>query len=157
MMRLTQKVPWWIRRKVKMFSWKYYTVTILLIGTYVLLYTTKYTPIPQQITTLPFYTAISSNSSTYSYPMSTLPLDDRNRLINITNFHFQIINSPCNESSPLLLILCHSAPKNWKKRKTIRETWGTWGQRKESNVKIVFMVGDTNNTEEGHRLQEENR
>lgn len=68
------------------------------------------------------YTLLTANTS-YTYPFYTLPSDDYHRLINLTNFTFNIFNRACN-SSVLLLVLIHTSPLNFSKRKAIRETWG---------------------------------
>lgn len=99
------------------------------------------------------YSVYSYNSSGYSYPIHLLSQNDYTQLIDL-NFSFNILNLVCNESSPLLLVLVHSAPKNYAKRKTIRETWGS---QTGDNVKIVFMLGLVNEFNLQSRLEEENR
>lgn len=83
------------------------------------------------------YTLRSGNASTYTYPLSLLSRTDYFHLLNITNFTFEVLNKVCSNSSVLLLILVHSSPKNFFKRKTIRNTWG----QNRDNVKVVFMIG----------------
>lgn len=83
------------------------------------------------------YTLRSGNASAYAHPLGLLSRNDYFHLLNITNFTFEVLNKVCSNSSVLLLILVHSSPKNFVKRKTIRETWG---QIRE-DVRVVFMVG----------------
>ncbi|CAH0547403.1 unnamed protein product [Brassicogethes aeneus] len=97
------------------------------------------------------YKLHSSNSS-YTYPIHNLPKDDYNRLIDL-NFTFKIINYPCNDSNPpLLLVLVHTSPDNHVKRSTIRDTWG----KNDNEVKVLFVIGDTNNTSTQNQVLEEN-
>lgn len=83
------------------------------------------------------YSLRTANSSIYTHPMHTLPEDDYIRLVNISSFSFNLISNVCNSSDILLLVLIHTSPGNFAKRRTIRETWG---QRREK-LRVVFMVG----------------
>lgn len=98
------------------------------------------------------YTLYTQNFSKFSYPIHQLPATDYNQLINLT-FSFSVLNLVCNESKPLLLVVVHSSPKNFAKRRTIRETWG----RNEENVKILFMLGTVNSSDLQKTLEDENR
>lgn len=87
-----------------------------------------------------FYTLNSANSTAFLYP--TLSPDDYSRLINLSNFKFLILNKcPAKGHQLLLLILIHSSPTNYAKRKTIRETWG----QKRDLINVVFMLGAVEN------------
>ncbi|XP_065160904.1 beta-1,3-galactosyltransferase 5 isoform X2 [Atheta coriaria] len=81
---------------------------------------------------------ISDANVTYEYPLNVLLPDDYHQLIDMNNFNFTIMNNACNETSPLLLILIHSDPKNVHRRKVIRETWG----QKMDNVVLLFVLGE---------------
>lgn len=106
---------------------------------------------PIFVNTVPaFYTLNSANSSAFTYP--TLPPDDYRQLINLNNFEFLILNK-CNKQEMLLLILVHSSPTNFAKRKTIRETWG---QNRDS-TKIVFMIGSVQNQTVMDEILSENK
>ncbi|EFA01052.2 Lactosylceramide 1,3-N-acetyl-beta-D-glucosaminyltransferase-like Protein [Tribolium castaneum] len=83
------------------------------------------------------YTLHTSNTSGYLYPVQTLPQDDYHQLINLKNFTFAVFNAPCNDSNPLLLVLVHSAPRNFETRMAVRTTWG----RNSLQVKVLFMLG----------------
>lgn len=83
------------------------------------------------------YTLHTANNSVYTYPTHILPSDDYLRLVNISNFSFNIINNVCNTSVILLLVLVHTSPGNFAKRRTIRETWG----QARPKMRLVFMVG----------------
>lgn len=101
--------------------------------------------------TLAVYQLHTTNSS-YSHPLYLLPKDDYFQLIDL-NFTFRILNLPCNESNPLLLVLVHSSPENFAKRNTIRETWG----KNDNEVKILFVTGATNNSSIQKKIDMENR
>lgn len=92
-----------------------------------------------QIAIPPAYTPITNLSNLYTYPYHTLRTDDYTHLINLNSFKFDLLSEPCSSTNDtvLLLVLIHSAPKNFAKRKTIRETWG----RSNSLMHLVFMIG----------------
>lgn len=99
------------------------------------------------------YSLRSGNASTYNYPISLLPRSDYSQLINISDFTFEILSKMCSNSSVLLLILVHSSPRNFIKRKVIRETWG----QNKDRVKIAFMLGSVTDRNLQKILFEENR
>lgn len=98
------------------------------------------------------YTLRSGNVSSYTHPFSLLSRSDYFNLLNITDFTFEVLNKVCSNSSVLLLVLVHSSPKNFVKRKTIRETWG----QNSENIKIVFMIGAVNDSNLQKLLLKEN-
>lgn len=82
-----------------------------------------------------------------------------NKLINLKNFEYLINQPACyydknaNETDSLItVILIHSAPTNFQKRITVRETWG----QKSSKSRIFFVLGATNSTSLQNQLFEEN-
>lgn len=79
------------------------------------------------------YTLLGPN---HTEPYYYFPANDYNQLIDI-NFTFNTLNYVCNDTTPLLLVLVHSSPSNFAKRRTIRETWG----QNSENVKVLFMLG----------------
>lgn len=79
------------------------------------------------------YTLLGPN---HTEPFYYLPANDYNQLIDL-NFTFTTLNYACNDTTPLLLVLVHSSPSNFAKRRTIRETWG----QNSENVKVLFMLG----------------
>ncbi|KRT86517.1 hypothetical protein AMK59_423 [Oryctes borbonicus] len=95
---------------------------------------------------------INPTNYTYVYPIHTLPTGDYNRLIDLEGFYFQIMDSVCNDTNLLLLILIHSAPENFEKRQIIRDTWG----QPREGVKVIFMLGETNNEILEDQLEKEN-
>lgn len=104
-------------------------------------------------TTLTAYTLFTEDDTNFIDQSYQLPEHDYNQLIDL-NFNFTIINFICNESIPvLLLVLIHSSPNNFAKRKTIRETWG----KKDENIKVVFMIGVVDSPELQKELEVENR
>jgi len=68
-----------------------------------------------------------------------LPNGDFEQLIDLHDFKFIKNHQSCNEMSqqPEVLILIHSAPMNFNKRKVIRETWG----RKDPRALLLFLIG----------------
>lgn len=90
-------------------------------------------------------------NSMYEYPTQFLSSNDYGSLMNYTSFKFQIVNN-CS-SSPFLLVLIHTSPKNFARRKSIRTTWGT----KNDNIKIVFIVGNVSNHNVQKMLDAENK
>ena len=61
-----------------------------------------------------------------------------------------VINSPStcgsNASTPLLLVMVHSALASFGARENIRESWAT--NAEETNTKIVFLLGQSENLRE---------
>lgn len=79
------------------------------------------------------YTLLGQN---HTEPYYYFPTSDYNQLIDL-NFTFITLNYVCNDTTPLLLVLVHSSPSNFAKRRTIRETWG----RNSENMKVLFLLG----------------
>lgn len=104
------------------------------------------------LTKIAVYSLYTSNTSGYSYPTNTLSQDDYHQLINLRNFNFTILNSPCNDSNPILIIMIHSDPKNFETRKIVRETWG----KNSAQVKVLFMTGLVKNSRTKVLLEKEN-
>lgn len=84
--------------------------------------------------------------------------NNRNSTYNSVNDEDNIITDDGNvnentNSGPLVLILVHSAPNNYKKRLHIRETWGSLDT---SLIKLIFLLGAVNNTNLQHKIELEN-
>ncbi|XP_055537757.1 beta-1,3-galactosyltransferase 5 [Wyeomyia smithii] len=113
-------------------------------------------------------------SSILVNPLEMLPKDDYNNLIDIKDFKFIINFNNCSAESgrihhesvgtdrikmvderrsPLVLVLVHSAPTNWYKRNTIRDTWGQHDPR----AKLIFLIGAVNSSVLQRRIKQENR
>ncbi|XP_053684368.1 lactosylceramide 1,3-N-acetyl-beta-D-glucosaminyltransferase A [Sabethes cyaneus] len=113
-------------------------------------------------------------SSILVNPLEMLPKDDYNNLIDLKDFKFIINFNNCSAESgrshhesvgtdslkmgderrsPLVLVLVHSAPTNWYKRNTIRDTWGQYDPR----AKLIFLIGAVNSSVLQRRLEQENR
>lgn len=111
-------------------------------------------------------------------PADSLPKEDYGSLIDLRDFRFTINFNNCSSrggsgrededapsdslksderrassSSPLVLVLVHSAPTNWYKRNTIRDTWG----RHDPRAKLVFLLGAVNSSVLQRRIEQENR
>lgn len=97
------------------------------------------------------YTLRTAKNSIYIYPMHDLPEDDYFRLIDISNFSFNLVSNACNSSDILLLVVVHSSPNNFAKRKTIRETWG----QPSAKIRLVFMMGLVKSKGLQNRLKQE--
>uniref|UniRef100_A0A6P7GP30 Uncharacterized protein LOC114344741 n=2 Tax=Diabrotica virgifera virgifera TaxID=50390 RepID=A0A6P7GP30_DIAVI len=118
-------------------------LVVLLLGFVIVLLlwhelsTPRYIVVPASTTISTPYTVLTKDDPGFTEKVLHVPENDYNQLIDL-NFNFSMINFICNETIPLLLlVLVHSAPSNFEKRQTIRETWG----EKEDNVKVLFMVG----------------
>lgn len=99
----------------------------------------------------------------------SLPKDDYRNLIDIKeHFSYLINQKPCPKSvttvypngtvhtTPpelLVLVLVHSAPHNFKKRLTIRHTWGS---NPDPGMKIYFMLGAVDSPMLQYKLDAEN-
>ncbi|KAJ6641724.1 Beta-1,3-galactosyltransferase 1 [Pseudolycoriella hygida] len=101
-------------------------------------------------------TSTSGNIISYPSPISLdeLPSSDYHTLIDLDNFKFLMNQEACNAMTehPSILILIHSAPKNWHKRNVIRETWG----RRDPRAKVLFLLGAVTSNSLQHKLQQEN-
>ena len=86
-----------------------------------------------------FSLIIPGNSTEYFQPYTTneLPTGDESTLIDFKNFKFTMNHDMCNKTQPLLLMMIHSSPGNFKKRNVIRETWG----KETSFVTTLFLIG----------------
>lgn len=110
--------------------------------------------------------SLSSLSESSSYATSLVPPiatnntkwpnGDYKKLIDIENFEFLIKHETlCKRQPPLVLVLIHSAPKNFHKRQVIRETWGTWGKTNKRSA-LVFLVGTVDSQPLQIKLMHEN-
>lgn len=91
-------------------------------------------------------TAIQSN---------LLPKNDFRKLIDLNNFEYLMNPKTCKDliKSPQLVILIHSAPDNFQKRQTIRETWGG----SQINSLVLFLLGSVNTATLTTKLELENQ
>ncbi|KAF5273266.1 hypothetical protein FQR65_LT04688 [Abscondita terminalis] len=94
--------------------------------------------------------SLNTTESSYVIPFDKLPKFDYSTLMNLTRFRFTILNN-CT-SKPILLVLVHSAPGNYDRRKSVRDTWGA----KRPHVAIFFMLGGVTTVKAQLELQEEN-
>lgn len=105
--------------------------------------------------------ATSSLTTTYTAAgmLEQLSKTDYNQLIDLNDFEFLINQKTCSDRSvsepPLLLILVHSAPNNYHKRITIRDTWG--GGQNTSRSVLIFLIGNVNDTQLQSTIEIENR
>lgn len=82
---------------------------------------------------------------------NTLPDNDEQRLINLTEFKFIINQPPCTSDTKYLLLL-HAALKNRDRRKAVRETWGCPDPR----TRVFFFFGLQESEEAQMELEQEN-
>lgn len=110
----------------------------------------------------------SNTTSSSAMHISTVPFEqssknDANTLIDLKNFEYLINQAACDDflwrndinsidKPPIVLILVHSAPRNWHKRNVIRETWG----QKDSRARIFFLLGAVKSSSMQTRLKQEN-
>ncbi|XP_063709283.1 beta-1,3-galactosyltransferase 5-like [Culicoides brevitarsis] len=76
------------------------------------------------------------------YVFETTPQASFTDLLNITNFEFLIQQPECSADPLDLLVLVHTAPKNFLKRQAIRHTWGNYTENsKFGKYRILFLLG----------------
>lgn len=106
--------------------------------------------------------AVSSGSASSSateespppFDNGSLPADDFSTLIDFRNFKFLINQAPCvHPNTAYFLILIHSAPANDKKRRVIRETWGSV---RSPHLRLLFLVGAVKSSKLQHQIDVEN-
>ncbi|XP_059479987.1 beta-1,3-galactosyltransferase 5-like [Neocloeon triangulifer] len=91
----------------------------------------------------------SEFSSSYLQQRTSLD-DDYHKLINLTDFNFQLLVNCSQEEGPLVVVV-HSAPTRAGHRSAIRASWGS------SHVKVVFMLGAVTNETLQRSLEDEGR
>ncbi|PSN35141.1 hypothetical protein C0J52_26270 [Blattella germanica] len=93
------------------------------------------------------------NSSHTSLQGEELSARDQSTLVDLPDFKFHMNHSPCNEQRPpKLLVMVHSAPKNYEKRLQIRNTWGS-----VLEGTLIFVLGEVDNEALQSNLEQENR
>ncbi len=95
------------------------------------------------------------------YDISSLSPDDFTTLVNISDFRYIINSKRCeieshNNSDLFLVVFVHSAPNNFDKRSAIRKTWGNENNLINNKMRIVFLVGQVNETSVQRNLIKEN-
>lgn len=104
------------------------------------------------------------NWSSNPYDTSSLSGNDLRTLINLTDFKFTINSNRChisaaNESSSakqlFIVVFVHSAPNHFDKRTAIRKTWGNESNVRHNQIRVVFLVGQVNDTSVQKRLIKE--
>lgn len=99
--------------------------------------------------------SISSSHQSSFEENSVSAVSDYNKLIDLNDFDFTIDRKVCTKNelhAPLIVILVHSAPENFAKRRAIRETWG----RKDDRSLLIFLFGAVSNATLNNQLIEEN-
>ena len=65
--------------------------------------------------------------------------------------NYQLVLNPakrvCNDDDLFLLVYVHTAPAHYKRRASIRETWGNGQNVKDLNIRVVFLLGRSNDQE----------
>ena len=108
-----------------------------------------------------YYEAPSTFESNFMITVPTtnqlniLPKSDHEKLIDLDNFEYMMNPKTCKdlEQSPIVVVLVHSAPDNFHKRQTIRETWGKF----DSRSMLLFLLGNVTNTTLQNWLYSENQ
>lgn len=87
--------------------------------------------------------------------MNTLPKNDHKKLIDLENFEYLMNPKTCKDlvKPPVVVVLIHSAPDNFHKRQTIRETWG----RYDSRSLLLFLLGNVSSSTLQSKLNFENK
>jgi hypothetical protein len=98
-------------------------------------------------------TTILTNST--ELQLEVLPKNDFSQLIDLYDFEFEKNVPACNEleHQPTVVILVHSAPENFNKRKVIRETWGS----SDARSRLIFLLGSVNSTSLQDKIDFESR
>lgn len=79
-----------------------------------------------------------------------------NQLLDLNNFNFlKNCSHICKKENPYLVAFIHSAPANFMKRKVIRDTWASPKICSQLKLKVIFILGLTNNTETEDRIDNE--
>jgi len=130
-------------------------INILLINVY---WISNDTRIPNKFEA---YKILTNNWSTNPYDTSNLSPDDLPTLIDIADFRFTINSKRCqieshNSSDLFLVVFVHSAPNHYDKRLAIRKTWGNENNLIDSKMRVVFLVGQVNDTSVQRNLIKEN-
>ena len=91
------------------------------------------------------------NWSSNPYDTSSLSADDLQTLINISDFKFLINSNRCliddkSNDNLFLIVFIHSAPNNFDKRRAIRKTWGNETNSRHNPMRVVFLVGQVNDS-----------
>lgn len=107
---------------------------------------------PPSISSTETDSTVSSLSTTQ---LNTLPKNDHEKLIDLENFEYRMNPKTCKDlvKPPVVVVLIHSAPDNFHKRQTIRETWGKY----DSRSLLLFLLGNVNSSTLQHKLNLENQ
>lgn len=99
--------------------------------------------------------ADTTTSSASTSQLNTLPKNDHEKLIDLENFEYLMNPKTCKDlvKPPVIVVLVHSAPDNFLKRQTIRETWGKF----DSRILLLFLSGNVNSSTLQHKLFLENQ
>lgn len=94
------------------------------------------------------------NASTSENHQDELSADDFGKLIDLEDFKFTMNHDSCSglDFQPLVVILIHSKPDHFRKRKVIRETWG----EKDPRGLLLFVVGSVKSSKLQDDLDVEN-
>lgn len=100
--------------------------------------------VPVNDSTIPTFSSNALSSIISNIQLELLPKKDFSQLIDLNDFEFIINHAPCSDLKhhPSIVILVHSAPGNFKKRQTVRETWGAQDQR----ALLLFLIGAVANS-----------
>lgn len=99
--------------------------------------------------------SILTSTNTPELQLDELPKNDFSQLIDLENFEFVINHQACKglHHQPMIVILVHSAPDNFNKRKVIRDTWG----KEDARSLLIFLLGAVNSTNLQDKIDLENK
>lgn len=97
----------------------------------------------------------TTTTNTPETQLDELPKNDFSQLIDLENFEFLINHRACKDlkHQPMIVIMVHSAPDNFNKRKVIRETWG----REDPLALLIFFLGSVNSTNLQEKIELESK
>lgn len=87
------------------------------------------------------------------FTSDTIP---ENQLLDLNNFNFiKNCSHVCQKDDPYIVAFVHSAPGNFVKRKVIRDTWASPKICSQLNLKVIFILGLTNDSIAAKRIDRE--
>lgn len=78
-----------------------------------------------------------------------------NQLLDLKNFTFIMNSSSACDNKPYFLAFVHSAPGNFVRRQVIRKTWASPNMIRGVNIRVVFIVGMSNESATEQQLKSE--
>lgn len=95
-------------------------------------------------------TLITTTLESSEFAPEGLPKNDFSQLIDLDNFEYLISHPGCQhmKEKPILVTIVHSAPDNFRKRRVIRDTWGS-----DPRSLRIFLLGAANSSNLQEKLE----